>query len=99
MVFLHHSKPTVDYNYFHLSSGVRFRYAKFFSDCLVQLQKVVDSKDSGKALIPLNLDLVNFRKLLEDAAFCGNNGTFDLFVRAAMEATFLILYYMPGKLN
>ncbi|XP_064623182.1 uncharacterized protein LOC135485263 [Lineus longissimus] len=77
--------------------GVRTRYAKFFSDCLIRLQKVVDSKDSGKALIPLNLELKNFRKLLEDAALCGKDGTYDVFVRAAMEATFLILYYMPDQ--
>ncbi|XP_064621393.1 uncharacterized protein LOC135484152 [Lineus longissimus] len=77
--------------------GVRTRFCQFYSQCLLQLQKTVDSKNSGQALVPINMDLKNFKKLLEKAAHSAGDGTFDVFMKAATEANYLIQFYMPEQ--
>jgi hypothetical protein len=43
------------------------------------------------------MELKNFKKLLEKAAHSSGDGTFDVFMKAATEANYLIQFYMPGK--
>ncbi|CAD5116623.1 DgyrCDS5495 [Dimorphilus gyrociliatus] len=71
---------------------LHFRYVRFFGDILEQFQSKADSKDCGKALLPIDQEYTNLQKFLQEAIHANNS--YQPYINAAINAESLIVSFL-----